>query len=275
MKEPIITLDNEIWDKNELTQKAIEDSFYYGYLSKACFSSSAISQLLKSPLGYLNSIDILESKPTESDALAQGYLFHASILEEDKFNECLFLDVKTKASKEYKLAKAERWDVFTIKDRDKALRLRDRFFKCKPASELIENSKFEVPMVDNLMGYPFRAKADVLGEYLIDLKTTVAITKQFYSDNGELVEYNAFKNSANKYNYDSQCFIYCNMFNKSYEDFKYIVIDKSPTNEIGIFNVSEKFYYSGEQKVEYAIKVYEQYIKSGIELDNYHIQGAL
>ena len=99
MKEPIITLDGEMWDRNELTQKAIQDSFYYGYLAKACLSSSAISQLLKSPLEYLNQINL----PTESDALAQGYLFHASILEEDKFNECLFLDVKTKANKEYKL----------------------------------------------------------------------------------------------------------------------------------------------------------------------------
>ena len=98
MKEPIITLDNEMHDRHELTQKAIQDSFYYGYLAKACLSSSAISQLLKSPLEYLNQINL----PTESDALAQGYLFHASILEEDKFNECLFLDVKTKASKEYK-----------------------------------------------------------------------------------------------------------------------------------------------------------------------------
>ena len=88
MKEPIITLDNEMHDRHELTQKAIQDSFYYGYLAKACLSSSAISQLLKSPLEYLNQINL----PTESDALAQGYLFHASILEKQKFNECLFLE---------------------------------------------------------------------------------------------------------------------------------------------------------------------------------------
>ena len=261
MKDPIFTLDGELWDRNELTQKAIQDSFYYGYLAKACFSSSAVSQLLKSPLEYLNQINL----PTESDALAQGYLFHASILEEDKFNECLFLDVKTKASKEYKLAKEERWDVFTLKDRDKALRLRDRFYNCKPASELIENSQFEVPMVNTLnvggTDYPFRAKADVLGEYLIDLKTTQICS--------------AFKYSANKYNYDSQCYIYCKLFQKDYKDFKYIVIDKSPTNEIGIFNVSENFYFSGEQKVEYAIKVYENYIKNEFDLENYLVEDTL
>jgi hypothetical protein len=271
MKEPIITLDNEMHDRHELTQKAIEDSFYYGYLAKACLSSSAISQLLKSPLEYLNQINL----PTESDALAQGYLFHASILEEHKFNECLFLDVKTKANKEYKLAKQERWDVFTVKDRDVALRMRDRFYNCDEAKELIENSKFEVPMVNNLMDYPFRGKADILGEHLIDLKSTAQINKSFYNKNGELIEYNSFKGSANKFNYDSQCFIYCNLFGKSYKDFKYIVIDKSPTNEIGIFDVSEDFYYSGEQKVEYAIKVYENYIKNEYDLENYIVKATL
>ena len=275
MKEPIITLDGEMWDRNELTQKAIQDSFYYGYLAKACFSSSAVSQLLKSPLKYLNEINL----PTESDALAQGYLFHASILEEDKFNECLFLDVKTKANKEYKLAKEERWDVFTVKDRDVALRMRDRFYNCKEASELIENSEFEVPMVNTLnvdgTNYPFRAKADVLGEYLIDLKSTAQLTRSFYDKNGNLVEYNTFAQSAKKYNYDSQCYIYCNLFNKSYKDFKYIVIDKTPINEMGIFTASEQFYYNGEQKVEYAIKVYENYIKNEYDLENYIIKGTL
>ena len=105
--------------------------------------------------------------PTESDALAQGYLFHASILEQDKFNECLFLDVATKANKQYKLAKAERWDVFTMKDRDKALRMRDRFYSCKEASDLISDCEFEVPQVDYLLDYPFRAKADALGSLLV------------------------------------------------------------------------------------------------------------
>ena len=256
-RKVICTLDGEMWDQNELIEKAIQDSFYYGYLAKACLSSSAVTQLLKSPLGYLNEINL----PTESDALAQGYLFHASILEQDKFNECLFLDVSRKSNKEYVSAKAERWDVFTVKDRDKALRLRDRFYNCKPASELIKNSEFEVPMIDDLMGYPFRAKADVLGDYLIDLKTTQVLS--------------AFKYSANKYNYDSQCYIYCNLFKKDYKDFKYIVIDKSPTNEIGVFNVSENFYFSGEQKVEYAIKVYENYIKNDFKLENYLVEDTL
>ncbi len=59
MKEPIITLDNEMHDRHELTQKAIQDSFYYGYLAKACLSSSAISQLLKSPLKALAPLNIL------------------------------------------------------------------------------------------------------------------------------------------------------------------------------------------------------------------------
>ena len=111
------------------------------------------------------------------------------------------------------------------------------------------------------MGYPFRAKADILGNNLIDLKSTAFLSK--------------FKYSANTYNYDSQCFIYCNMFKKSYKDFKFIVIDKSPTNEIGIFNISEDFYYSGEKKVEYAIKVYEKKKKNEYTLNNYLVEETL
>jgi hypothetical protein len=257
MKDLFTTLDGEVWDRNELVQKAIEDKFYYGYLSKACLSSSAISQLLKSPREYKKQDDL----PTESDALAQGYLFHASILEEDKFNECLFLDVKTKANKEYKLAKAERWDVFTMRDRDKALQMRDRFYNCPDARDLIADCDFEVPEINYLMDYPFRAKADALGSLLIDLKSTSDLNK--------------FKYSAKMYNYDSQCFIYCNLFGKSYKDFRYITIDKTPTNEIGIFDVSEDFYYSGEQKVEMAINVYERYIKNDFDLNDYLVIETL
>ncbi len=257
MKDLFITLDGEIWNRQELIQKAIQDKFYYGYLSKACLSSSSVTKLLKSPREYLLSFDL----PTESTALSEGYLFHASILEEDKFNECLFLDVGTKNNKEYKLAKAERWDVFTTKERDKALRLRDRFYNCKEASDLILNSKFEVPEINYIMDIPFRAKADVLGEHLIDLKSSQSIHK--------------FKYSAHAYNYDSQAFIYCNLFNKSYKDYKFIVVDKTPTNEIGIYNISEDFYYKGEQKVERAIKVYERFIKNEFDLDSYLIEDTL
>ena len=69
--------------------------------------------------------------------------------------------------------------------------------------------------------------------------------------------------------------IYCQLFNKDYKDLKYIVIGKSPTNEIGICNVSENFYFSGEQKVEYAIKVYENYIKNDFKLENYLVEDTL
>ena len=72
----------------------------------------------------------------------------------------------TKANKQYKLAKAESWDVFTMRDRDKALKMRDRFYNCPDARDLIADCKFEVPMVNTLMDYPFRAKADALGVYL-------------------------------------------------------------------------------------------------------------
>ena len=111
------------------------------------------------------------------------------------------------------------------------------------------------------MDYPFRAKADALGSLLVDLKSTQDINK--------------FKYSARAYNYDSQCYIYCNLFGKSYKDFWYIVIDKTPTNEIALVDVSEEFYYSGEEKVERAIKQYEKYIKNDFNLNDYLVRETL
>jgi hypothetical protein len=257
MKDLFTTLDGEFWNRQELINKAHEDKFYYGYLAKACLSSSSVTKLLKSPREYLMSFDL----PTESTALSEGYLFHASILEKDKFDECLFLNVATKNNKEYKLAKKERWDVFTMKERDNALRLRDRFYNCSEASDFILNADFEVPEINYVNNYPFRGKADILGDCLVDLKSTANIHK--------------FKNSAYIYNYDSQAYIYCNLFGKTYKDYRFVVVDKSPTNELGIFNISEDFYYRGEQKVEKAIQVYETFVKNEFDLNDYLIEDTL
>jgi hypothetical protein len=65
------------------------------------------------------------------------------------------------------------------------------------------------------------------------------------------------------------------MFGKSYKDFRFVVIDKTQTNEIGIFDVSEDFYYSGEQKVEMALNVYERFIKNEFNLNDYLVIDTL
>ena len=67
-----------------------------------------------------------------------------------------------------------------------------------------------------------------------------------------------FRFSANKYNYDSQAFIYNQLFN--YE-MVFIVIDKT-THQIKICDCSESFYEKGQDKVKEAVAQYQLFYKT-------------
>ena len=61
--------------------------------------------------------------------------------------------------------------------------------------------------------------------------------------------------SAKRYNYDSQAYIYKQLFDK---DMVFIVVDKQ-TNQLGIFECSQQFYDNGRDKVERALEVWDRY----------------
>ena len=42
MADKIKTFDGKVWDVEELEKKAIDDSFYYGYLGQNALSSSSL-----------------------------------------------------------------------------------------------------------------------------------------------------------------------------------------------------------------------------------------
>ena len=151
--------------------------------------------------------------------------------------------------------------MFTAKERGEAERLVDAFYRNEHAKELITKADFEIPAIDNVLGMPFRGKADVLGtNRIVDLKTTTDIK--------------GFSYSANKYGYDVQCYLYCNLFGKSYKDFYFLALDKGSL-DIGIFNCSEEFYFRGEEKVEKALDLYNKFFIEGADLDNYCLTGEL
>jgi hypothetical protein len=107
--------------------------------------------------------------------------------------------------------------------------------------------EYEVPGIVELFGAMWKGKADIInhGEGLIvDLKTTSNITDFAYS--------------AKKYNYDSQAYIYKKLFGY---DMIFMAIDKG-TNQIGIFDCSDKFLQSGEDKVMRAVEAYELFYKT-------------
>ena len=255
----IKTLDGKLWDKKELIDNMYEDSFYYGYLGKNAFSSSSLKLLLDSPKTYKY---VTQYGSDESQALRDGKLFHTMMLEPEKIDSFTFVDVQSKNTIKYKDAVKEGDIVFTSKEKKDAERLCDAIYRNEAAKSLLIHSQYEVPEAGILNGYAFRAKADIIGKNgLIDLKTTTDVKN--------------FNLSARKYRYALQVYIYCQLFNVEYKDFKFIAIDKANL-DIGIFDVSEDFYFSGEQMLEVALQIYKECIEDeSYDVNDYVIYGTL
>jgi hypothetical protein len=123
-----------------------------------------------------------------------------------------------------------------------------------------EGSSYEQPAVDTIKGMLWKGKADIITPTnVIDLKTTSNIQD--------------FRWSARKYNYDSQCYIYQQLFGKP---LIFLVVDKI-THQLGMYQPSEDFVRGGEEKVERAIEVYNTFFGDNPtdELDNYYINQTL
>ena len=250
-------LDGERFREDEILELMKNDEFYYGYLGKAALSSSSIKLLLDSPKKYKY---VTKYGSQESNALDAGWLFHTCILEPDVFEKQIFVEVQSKNTKAYKLAKEEHGKVYTMKQKNDAERLADAFFRNEHALKLITDCEFEVPAIGMVQGYPFRGKADVLGKGIVDLKTTADLK--------------AFPYSAKKYGYDVQVYLYSELFNKPYEEFKFVAIDKGSL-DIGIYDVSQEFYETGKAKVTKALEVFETFFINGADIDSYCIKGTL
>jgi len=250
-------LNGETFREDEILELMLNDEFYYGYLGKAALSSSSIKLLLDSPKKYKY---VTKYGSQESNALDAGWLFHTCILEPDVFEKQIFVEVQSKNTKAYKLAKEEHGKVYTMKQKNDAERLADAFFRNEHALKLITDCEFEVPAIGMVQGYPFRGKADVLGKGIVDLKTTADLK--------------AFPYSAKKYGYDVQVYLYSELFNKPYEEFKFVAIDKGSL-DIGIYDVSEEFYLQGKAKVTKALEVFETFFINGADIDSYCIKGTL
>ena len=255
--DTIQLLDGETFRQDEILELMKNDEFYYGYLGKAALSSSSIKLLLDSPKKYKY---VTQYGSQESNALDAGWLFHTCILEPDVFNSQIFVDVQSKNTKAYKLAKEEHGKVYTMKQKNDAERLADAFLRNEHALKLITDCEFELPAIGMVQGYPFRGKADVLGKGLVDLKTTSDLK--------------AFPYSARKYGYDVQVYLYTELFNKPYQEFKFAAIDKGSL-DIGIYDISEDFYLQGKAKVTKAIETFETFFINGADIDSYCIKGTL
>jgi len=232
-------------NKEQILKRLKNDEDYYGDFGNQFLSNSHVSRLLNDPLNVFK-----PSKP--SPAFLVGGYFHTCILEPDKLEKYKVVKSTTRNTKQYKdVAGGE---LCLLQHEVDAIELmREKVMDNDICRDLILGSDFErtvdyeVPMVTELFGNKWKGKADIVNhdeKLIIDLKTTADINK--------------FQYSANKYNYDSQAYIYGELF--GYE-FLFIVIDKK-THQVGMFDCSAQFYERGEEKVRKASEAYDLFYKT-------------
>ena len=222
----------------KIIEKLKQDEHYYGDYGKQFLSNSDIHILLKDPRR------LREDKP-KSTAMVIGGYFHTAILEPDKLESFKIIKSSTRNTKQYK--EMSGGEICLLQHEvDKIELMREAVMDNKICRDLISGD-FEVPGYTKILGNKWKGKADVINheeKLIIDLKTTSDIEK--------------FRWSASKFNYDSQAYIYSNLF--GYE-MLFMVIDKE-TLQIGLFDCSPDFYNSGEDKVRKATDAYELFYKT-------------
>jgi hypothetical protein len=189
-------------------------------------------------------------------AMKFGSAFHMNVLQPQEFNKGYAVspkfDRRTKQGKEDYAEFIKNNVLKTIISEDDyhlIEQMTDKLMRDSDAKTLISAGDKERIIVWNNEEYNVNCKGmlDVYREdsdIIIDLKTTSDIDK--------------FRWSASKFNYDSQAYIYSNLF--GYE-MLFMVIDKE-TLQIGLFDCSPQFYESGEDKVRRATDAYDLFYKT-------------
>ena len=230
-------------DKKQILKKLCNDEDYYGDFGKQYLSNSDIYHLLNNPLKFQQPYDI-------SPAFLVGGYFHTAILEPGKLKKYKVVKSTTRNTKAYK--EISDGELCLLQHEvDMIEKMRDVLFENDICRDLIQGTndgvEYEVPMIKEIEGGMWKGKADIVNheeKLIIDLKTTSDILK--------------FKNSAYRFNYDSQAFIYSQLF--GYE-FLFIAIDKN-SHQIGLYDCSPKFYESGQDKVRRAVEAYDLFFKT-------------
>ena len=241
--------------RKEIIDKLRDDEHYYGDFGKQYLSNSDIKTLLSNPLSL--------RKPVKNNPyfLIGGY-FHTAILEPDKLKNFKIIETSSRNTKKYK--EISEGEVCLLEHEvDQVEALVQLVMENDVCRDLIhgENCKFEEPQITELFNQLWKGKADIVNhdeKLIVDLKTTSDL------DN--------FRWNAKKYNYDSQAYIYRELF--GYE-FIFIAVDKK-TGRIGLFDCSDSFYNSGMDKVEKASHEYDLFYNTeGFDPQQYFINETL
>ena len=234
-----------------------DDANYYGEFGSKYISNSDIGTLLKNPRMFK-----VREEPTVP--MLQGSYLHTAMLEPEKLVNFEVVEASTRNTNIYKDAVSNSSSsILLLKNEQDELdslvsTMKGNFFFYDNIYR--EDNVFEQPAVMDIFGMPFKGKADIVSEdILIDIKTTSDIDD--------------FRWSAKKYNYDSQAYIYSQLFGKPLVF--YVVCKKS--HRLGVFEPSEDFVLGGRDKVMRAIEVYKKFFSKDAteDINNYFIQDTL
>lgn len=242
---------------NQLIEELRDDDEYYNGKGRYYLSNSDIYALLTNPKRF-------RARSEDLKHFHEGRLFHQLLLEPEKAVNVPQVDVSKRTTNEYKKFLEDNGLSFALltKEYDEINHLASVMKSNFQFYNQIykEGNLFEEPIIGKIKGLDWKAKADIVSsDFIIDLKTTSDINK--------------FKWSAKSYNYDSQCYIYQELFGKP---MYFYVIDKE-TSQLGLFRPSEEFVRGGEAKVERAMEVYYKYFGPNPtdDIDNYFINETL
>ena len=222
----------------KIIEKLKQDEHYYGDYGKQFLSNSDISILLKNP-------KLLREKKPKSTAMVIGGYFHTAILEPNKLKSFRIIESSTRNTKKYK--EMSEGEICLLQHEVDKIELMTEVMMDNNICRGLIKGDFEVPAVTELFSNKWKGKADIINheeKLVIDLKTTSDLDR--------------FRWSASKFNYDSQAYIYSNLF--GYE-MLFMVMDKE-TLQIGLFDCSPDFYKSGEDKVRKATDAYDLFYKT-------------
>ena len=228
-------------NKEKVLQKLKIDEHYYGEFGNQYLSNSNISTLMNNPL------ELGTPSKQNPNFLVGGY-FHTAILEPEKLASFKIVEATSRNTKAYKeITEGEM--CLLQSEADNTNLMVDKLMANDICADLIRGSnvEYETPNIKEIEGAMWKGKADIINhdeKLVIDLKTTGDIDR--------------FQWSAKKFNYDSQAYIYSQLF--GYE-MLFIVIDKK-THQIGMFDCSPKFYETGKDKVKKAVEVYDLFYKT-------------
>mgnify|MGYP003644811526 CR=1 FL=1 len=220
----------------ETLDRLRNDEDYYGKFGKQFLSNSDIGALLGNPKEF-------RMYSGDNVNYAKGRYFHQLILEPEKAVETRFVEIGSRNTKFYKeyLESNNLPFAMLASEGDEIRGCVNNMIGNLGFYEGIrqEGNEYEVPAVKMIKGLMWKGKADIVcNDKLIDLKTTSNIKD--------------FKWSARKYNYDSQCYIYQELFGRP---LVFYVVDKT-NGMLGIYRPTEEFVKRGEEKVERAVEVY-------------------